>query len=206
MSERTALRLPGDWSPLDDMYHRLCAIPSDINQHLPTLRALASASPEGWVELGVRTGVSTVALMAGARDVMRFRGEGPRCISVDIHEPPDLRTLFLLGDLSGSEWKFLLSDSVRAVQDSTLDDWSPGLVFIDTRHDGELLTRELAVWGPKARRWIALHDTTTFGETGETRPGDGLWPAVERFLPCNREWTLEKRYVNNNGLTVLRRL
>lgn len=33
----------------------------------------------------------------------------------------------------------------------------------------------------------------------------GLWPAVEEFLAEHAEWQLEKRYTNNNGLTVLAR-
>jgi hypothetical protein len=31
----------------------------------------------------------------------------------------------------------------------------------------------------------------------------GLWPAVDEFLKEHPEWTLEKRYTNNNGLTIL---
>ena len=33
----------------------------------------------------------------------------------------------------------------------------------------------------------------------------GLWPAVLEFLADYPEWEIEKRYVNNNGLTVLAR-
>jgi hypothetical protein len=34
----------------------------------------------------------------------------------------------------------------------------------------------------------------------------GLWPAVEEFLAEHPEWVLHEKYVNNNGLTVLRRV
>jgi hypothetical protein len=33
----------------------------------------------------------------------------------------------------------------------------------------------------------------------------GLWPAVQEFLEDHPEWKLEKRYENNNGLTILAR-
>ena len=33
----------------------------------------------------------------------------------------------------------------------------------------------------------------------------GLWPAVEEFLQEHPEWTIERRYTNNNGLTILKR-
>jgi hypothetical protein len=34
----------------------------------------------------------------------------------------------------------------------------------------------------------------------------GLWPAIEEFLEEHPEWNLEKRYTNNNGLTILSRV
>jgi hypothetical protein len=33
----------------------------------------------------------------------------------------------------------------------------------------------------------------------------GLWPAVEEFLKSNPNWVLHERYINNNGLTILKR-
>ena len=47
-----------------------------------------------------------------------------------------------------------------------------------------------------------LHDTTTFGEQGETPGHRGLWPAVEEFL-AQGTFRLKARYENNNGLAVL---
>ena len=45
-------------------YAALCARPSDINEHLPTLRAYAERV-DSVVEMGVRGVVSTWALLAG---------------------------------------------------------------------------------------------------------------------------------------------
>jgi hypothetical protein len=79
------------------------------------------------------------------------------------------------------------------------------LLFIDTRHDYEQLRRELEQHASKVHRYIALHDTTTFGEDGETPGTRGLWPAVEEFLAAG-DFRLARRDTNNNGLTVLERV
>jgi hypothetical protein len=31
----------------------------------------------------------------------------------------------------------------------------------------------------------------------------GIWPAIDEFLQKYPEWTIEKRFTNNNGLTIL---
>ena len=49
---------------LEDIYLFLCDTPSDINEHLPVLKELASQS-DSVVEMGVRWVVSTFALLAG---------------------------------------------------------------------------------------------------------------------------------------------
>lgn len=33
----------------------------------------------------------------------------------------------------------------------------------------------------------------------------GLWPAIEEFLATHPEWVIDRRYTNNNGLTILKR-
>jgi len=98
------------------------------------------------------------------------------------------------------------------------------LLFIDTWHVYGQLKRELARWHSYAGKYIILHDTTVDEWQGESiRVGwdaikqsketgipvdeirKGLWPAVVEFLKEHSEWELHARYVNNNGLTVLRR-
>jgi len=99
------------------------------------------------------------------------------------------------------------------------------LLFIDTWHVYGHLKRELARWNSMVKKYIILHDTTVDGVYGETiRVGwdaaaqsrttgipveeinKGLWPAVTEFLAEHPEWVLEKRYENNNGLTILARV
>jgi hypothetical protein len=78
------------------------------------------------------------------------------------------------------------------------------LLFIDTWHVYEQLRTELRLRAGKVRRYIVLHDTTTFGERGETEGRRGLWPAVEEFL-TEGTFRLKQCGENNHGLTVLER-
>lgn len=94
----------------------------------------------------------------------------------------------------------------------------------DTWHVYGHLKRELARHHATTRKWILLHDTTVDADVGESircrrdipeqmrlsgypraEIERGLWPAIEEFLAEHAEWELEKRYTNNNGLTVLAR-
>jgi hypothetical protein len=79
------------------------------------------------------------------------------------------------------------------------------LLFLDTWHVYEQLRAELRLHARKARKFIALHDTTTFGEQGATARHRGLWLAVEEFL-AQGNFRLKERYQSNNGLTVLERV
>ena len=88
-------------------------------------------------------------------------------------------------------------------------------LFIDTWHVYDQLIKELNMHSPKVKKWIALHDTETYGEKGETSPYSirekkeylGLSYAVNEFLKNNiNTWRLHEHYVYNNGLTILKRI
>lgn len=203
-------------APLDREYERLRREPSDINEHLPTLRALALEAGVV-VELGMRTGVSTVALAAGrpARLVSldvnpgavretcsRFRACGLDLIEsmASLREPG---VDFLLG----APW------STRAIElrtGSSLE-WGPipcDLLFVDTLHTERQLEAELERWAPVVRGKIALHDTVTFGKIGEDGRCPGLRGAINYFLHLGKgqgRWRIKTHYMNNNGLMVLER-
>ena len=62
-----------------------------------------------------------------------------------------------------------------------------------------------------------MHDTTSYESRdepltsenawiGEPPTGKGLWAAVTEFLESTDEWELHKRFTNNNGLTILKRI
>lgn len=204
---------------LDAEYERLCAVPSDINEHLPTLRALASEpGVEVVVELGMRTGVSTVALACGALD----GGQRADFRSYDI-DPQAVRATFdrlvvaahphvghsslgsgVIARLWGAWGEIqLVHGSSLEVEPVPCD-----LLFVDTLHTRDQLEDELQRWSDSVRKLIVLHDTVTFGRRGEDGREPGLLAAVAFWLrqgKGQKKWRLRQHYLNNNGLMVLER-
>lgn len=166
------------------------ATPHDINEHVPTLRELASQCRHV-TEFGMRHGISTVALLAGVK------GNGGKLVSHDVHRYPEAAQLEKLG---GGSFEFRQGSSLETDIEET------DLLFIDTVHTERQLSAELARHHAKAGRWIVLHDTApgTFGERGEDG-GPGLLPAVRAFLKANPGWSVVRHHLNNNGLMVLSR-
>jgi hypothetical protein len=139
-------------------------------------------------ELGTRTGVSTTAFLYMQPE---------RLVCYDLVRFPQVDRLALVA--GRTDFVFHTADVLWVEIEET------DLLFIDTLHDYEQLTQELTLHGGKARRYIVLHDTTTFGETGETPGHRGLWPAVEEFL-ANGTFRVKQRHTHNNGLTILERI
>lgn len=178
---------------IDGLYHLKLNQSSDINEHLPTLKHYTEQCSHV-TEFGVRWVVSTYAFMMGKPKILR---------SYDL-EPIenygiDSDYLKFLAAHNEIDFEFSVGNTL------TLDIEQTDLLFIDTLHTYGQLKLELELHNSKVNKFIVLHDTETFGMIGEN--GEvGLWPAVEEFLNTNIEWTLEKRYTNNNGLTILKRI
>ena len=176
---------------LQQTYNDLCARPSDINEHLPTLKKYAEEC-EHITEMGVRWVVSTYALLMG---------KPKKLISYDIN-PIDSVAIqqMVKGD---TDFEFRVANTLDLEIEET------DFLFIDTLHNYNQLKGELELHGNKARKYIAFHDTTSFEWIGESYEGKvdekGLWPAIEEFLEANSNWELHERFTNNNGLTILKR-
>jgi len=174
-------------------YTEECNKKTDINEHLPTLKKYAEES-NTIVEMGVRSIVSTWALLAGNPKQM---------ISYDIKNPSNwnasIEEVYKSVEGTNINFKFIEADVLNIKIDNT------DLLFIDTYHVYEQLKRELELHADKVNKYIILHDTTLFGEKGESYGRKGLWPAVEEFLEINPNWKIKERFTNNNGLTVLER-
>lgn len=80
------------------------------------------------------------------------------------------------------------------------------LLFIDTYHHYESLKKEFELHAPKARKYIVLHDTVTFGSRGEGNDHKGLMPAVKEFLDANPQWQTEKEFTSKPGLYIMKRV
>lgn len=173
--------------------------PSDINEHLPTLKKYAEEC-DHVTEMGVRFVVSTWALLAG---------KPKRMVAIDIMQRP-IGEAARLAEEAGIEFAFQIGDTA----DENFKIEETDLLFIDTWHIYEQLKREFELHSKKARKYIVLHDTTKYGDVGEehtyedalVKVGEqrkGLWAAIEEFVQDSPEWYIKERFVNNNGLTVL---
>ena len=158
---------------------------SDIHEHLPKLRSLASCC-DVVVEFGVFRGASSTALLNGCKGYV---------YSYDVQRLPEVDVLL---EAAGGRWIFRQASSI----DTVIPECQ--MLFIDSWHTGEHLTKELDLHHHKVARWIAMHDTETFGTRGEDGQ-PGLWPALMGFLAKHSEWRLVEHFTNCNGLSILER-
>ncbi len=178
---------------LEEIYQQKCGEASDISEHLPTLRDYASKCKHV-TEFGVRGIVSTWALMMGLPS-------GSDLISYDITHPGSDAVYIAAcrANDNNIDFQFILGDT-RKITIAPTD-----LLFIDTFHTYNQLKTELELHGEKARKFIILHDTETFGKKGEAGDEAGLLPAIDWFIHNYPHWRIRAQYYFNNGLTILER-
>lgn len=191
----------------------MCKTPSDINEHLPTLRKYAE-SVSHITECGVRSAVSSYAFADGL-----VGRSNTKLVQVDIYNSPNIEIFKNECSTEGLNTVFYEQSDLDCPIEKT------DLLFIDTWHVYGHLKRELDRWNTHVSRYIILHDTTVDEWLGETiRCGwdadsqsiqsgipkeeilKGLWPAVQEFLETHSDWVVKERFINNNGLTVLERI
>lgn len=164
--------------------------PSDINENVHLLYELAQQC-DSVTEMGVRTGVSTRA----------FLHSGVKLRSYDLFLDQQVNQLFELARQAGQDVQYQQADVLK-IQIEPCD-----LLFIDTLHTYGQLRQELQLHARQARRYLAFHDTYTFGLRGEN-PADskGLLTALIEFVMANPDWRFHTHRTNNNGLTILERI
>lgn len=172
-----------------EQYKLACTTKSDINENVHILYELGKECNH-ITEFGVRTGVSTRALLNTDAEL----------VSYDIELNSTVNELFLAAKKRGKKVEYIAADVLNIKIKET------DLLFIDTLHTYSQLSMELKLHGNKAKKYIALHDTYTFGLTGEV-DGDrrGLLSAVIEYLIENPHWRFKIYKTNNNGFTVLER-
>lgn len=171
---------------IEQKYNELCQKPSDINEHLPVLKKYAAECTHV-TEMGVRWVVSTWAFLAAKPE---------KLVSYDVNYHPNVKEA---QDAAGDSFQFIQSNVLETEIEET------DLLFIDTWHVYGQLQKELEKHAEKARKYIILHDTSTFGLRGEDG-GKGLKTALNEFLEKNVSWVIKEEFTNNNGLTVLERV
>lgn len=172
---------------IDELFDARCrgegAGHADMLPHMRQLRDLAAECSHA-TEFGVRTGQSTIALLAGLGD----KGE---LHSYDLN-PPQFT-------LQAANWHFTQCDT------SKLDTIAPTeLLFIDTLHTAGQVAAELR-HARHASRFIAFHDVRMFGWSGEWFQ-DGILPPILDFMRAHRDWVVRDYFDSQWGLLVLERL
>jgi len=200
---------------VNEKFTQLSNIPSDINEHLPTLEKYAREC-ESILELGVRGVTSSWAFSHG---LLNNNKPNKMLIMNDIDECNIFELLYKTANTDLKINYYWIND-LNLELDNEVD-----LTFIDTWHVYGQLKRELAKFSKITKKYIIMHDTTVDEWYGETIRNDwnaieqsiqsgfsleeinkGLWPAIEEFLQDNPDWKLRKRFTNNNGLTILERI
>jgi hypothetical protein len=196
-------------------YNNLCNRQSDINEHLPTLYRYAREC-ESIFETGVRGCISSWAL---AKGLLENKKTEKKLFLNDI-SPCNI------SDLLDSTRSLPIKIDYKWINNLQLDlPYSVDMTFIDTWHIYGQLKRELEKFSKITNKYIIMHDTEIDAIHGESiRCGwnaehqsvnsgfpveeitCGLQKAIDEFLKDNAEWTLDVRYINNNGLTILRKI
>ena len=167
---------------LEHEYRLAAEIPSDFVVHVPMLRALASVC-DHVTEMGVRTGVSTRALLA------------ENCIlrSYDIDINDYVEHLFQRARALGKDVQYIKGNTLG------IDIEPTDMLFIDTEHTYQQLSQELRLHAHKVRKFLAFHDTD--------KPfGGELLPAIMEFLASNKDWAVRTHNIHCHGFTVLERV
>lgn len=188
---------------LFDRYYKACYKPSDMHEHMPNLKMYADEC-ETVTEMGVRGIVSTYAFMIS---------KCKKLTSIDIVNPSvhgaNIQDIYDIAKNIGKEFTFIQADTTKIEIEPT------DLLFIDTLHAYDQLKKELELHASKAKKYIIMHDTVTFGQYGHTveEPAmlfpniKGLSYAIQEFMESHRnEWAYDRIYYNCNGLTVIKRI
>lgn len=170
---------------IQNKYLEKCNTLSDINENLHHLKDYAEKC-DSVVEMGVRSIVSTWALLAGHPKKM---------ISIDIAHPShcggNIDEVYSLCSSEEIDFTFIQSDTLQ-VEIPECD-----MLFIDTLHTYDHLTKELNLHSQKVRKYLAFHDTQSCPE---------VLLAIVDFLQKNKNWVIDLHKMNNNGMLFLKKI
>jgi hypothetical protein len=190
---RTEVHLAGPTAPekLRLAFLDAVARPTSIHQLLTIMRDTASGC-QHITEMGVGEGFSTLSwLIVQPRQLVCY-DIGPQRCAGELHDNRGSTEI---------DWHF----GARTGNSLKVDIEETDLLFLDTCHNYLQLKAELARHHAQVRKYILMHDTTTFADHGEDNQPPGLWLAITEFLADHPEWYILQRFMHNNGLTILQR-
>jgi predicted O-methyltransferase YrrM len=156
---------------ISDIQHQLIRLYDMVAQTTNTEKVV--------VELGVRYGTSTKALIAAVNDT------GGKVFSID--------PVQLVSFSDEKKFTFILGDDIEVVKT-----WSTPIdfLFIDTTHTYEQTLNELNLWGG----WVIPHGLITLHDTNQI----GVMRAIKEYLSQNISFSFEN-FPESNGLGVIRK-
>jgi predicted O-methyltransferase YrrM len=184
----------------------------DTSQHGITLFALVcSLSAKKVLELGVRTGGSTIPFLLG------LHGTNGHLTSVDINDHAlHLSSYGELDDQLKPHWTFIKSDALHFLKESYQEE-KYDLIYIDDWHSSEHVYKELNYIKHmlKDSTLIVLHDlmhsykhpryNTDYYPLEHEFGGTGPYGGVKKFILENPNFEMATIPVNH-GLTILRKV
>ena len=171
------------------MYQWAAESPSDICEHIATLRALAQQCRHV-TEFGTRTGVSTIALLAAQPETL---------ITYDIQRAAEVELI------AANAGRTAFTYRIEDVETTTIEETD--FLFQDTKHTGRHVYDLLKRHAGKVRKYLAFHDTESCAERDPWFPDEpGILWGISRYMKRHPEWRLVKHYANCNGLTVYERI
>tara|TARA_Y100000590_G_scaffold86224_1_gene96603 strand:+ start:13830 stop:14483 length:654 start_codon:yes stop_codon:yes gene_type:complete len=160
-------------------------VPTDIHEHLSILHMLTiEFNLKNILELGTRTGESTIALLQAATEIDGF------VTSIDIDSCNDAKKIVNKFSLE-KNWKFIQSNDLEINWDKTIDH-----LFIDTSHTYEQTLAELKKFGEFVRPGgiISLHDLISHKQVFE---------AINDYIKTRDDLRFYK-FFHNNGLGIIK--
>jgi hypothetical protein len=173
---------------------------SDIYYHLPIL-SFISSKVNSVTEMGVRGLVSTWAFLYGCPLTL---------VSIDLVNPTihgqNLQEVYDIAIKNNINYNFIQGNTLEIEIEET------DFLFIDTYHEYNHLKQELTKHASKVKKYIAFHDTVSFGQFGQNdndaldTNSKGLNLAIDEFLEQNPQWIKKFEYTFSNGLVILERI
>lgn len=175
---------------INEYYEKETKRRSDIYLHLPRLKEIGKEC-DSVIEFGTRHVVSAWALA---------KSRPKKLTCVDLQKSENIAILEKGCREAAIEFNFIQGDTLKIGIEET------DMIFIDTKHTYEQLKKELQLHGNKAQKFLAFHDTETFGHVSENHDKTkGLLDAIYEFIELYPHWKIYEKYDDNNGLTILKR-
>ncbi len=191
--------LPNPNKTLDEIFEWVAHKERDMNQHLPVLRSFA-ARCDHVTEFTKRRESSVGLVAALPKKVISYQKESDPLLDILHHvlrRTPNKD--------HNTEWtSHIGSRCMDSLQGDVIEETD--LLFIDNIHTGKRIFKELVKHGQKVRKYVAFHDTHTYGMEGEDG-GPGLAYGIRKWInheweEYGREWQLAYHNGGQHGFTI----